>query len=204
MLDPDNLSTNGLLVIYVLFLSVFVQEQAGHPNGSWSDWCHGIMLIDFMVAYPGRRDEVQMRFTDVGQSQPAWTYFISWPTPLRSLHGLVFHPPTHLAGWSGLKAGRLSASTATLAWARSFCFHVWCLMQGSVGLDPHSPASSVWPLCSDMEGLQARELPVASDCHSVHAGAWSRWYEPHAPSASHFSFFLIVSEDYLLWNTIQA
>lgn len=37
MLGPDNLSTNGLLVIYVLFLSVFVQEQAGHPDGSQSD-----------------------------------------------------------------------------------------------------------------------------------------------------------------------
>lgn len=86
MLDLDNLSTNGLLVIYVLFLSVFVQEQAGHPDGSQSDWYHGIMLIDFMVAYPGRRDEVQMRFTNAGQSQPAWTYFISWPTPLCSPH----------------------------------------------------------------------------------------------------------------------
>lgn len=37
MLDLDNLSTNGLLVIYVPFLSVFLQEQAGHPDRSQSD-----------------------------------------------------------------------------------------------------------------------------------------------------------------------
>lgn len=39
-----------------------------------------------------------------------------------------------------------------------------------------------------MEGL-AGELPVAPVCHSVSAGAWSRWYELHAPFSSHFSFF---------------
>lgn len=49
-----------------------------------------------------------------------------------------------------------------------------------------------------MEGLQARELPVVpvynsgSPSKPLHfrAGAWSRWYEPHAPSSSHSSVFV--------------
>lgn len=122
------------------FLSVFVQEQAGHPDGSQSDWCHGIMLIDFMVAYPGRRDEVQMRFTDVGESQPAWTYFISWPTPpLCAPHGSVLHPPTHLAGWSRLKAGAPLGVNWTLRVSPIILFS--CLM-ANAGVSRPRPAFS--------------------------------------------------------------
>lgn len=51
-----------LLLEYILLFFSFTlypfQEQAGHPKGTLNDWCPGIMLIDFMVAYPGRRDEV--------------------------------------------------------------------------------------------------------------------------------------------------
>ena len=47
-----------LFSLFSFFLLSAFQEQAGHPKGSLSDWCPGVMLIDFMVAYPGRRDEV--------------------------------------------------------------------------------------------------------------------------------------------------
>lgn len=131
-------------------------------------------------------------------SQPGRTSFHGPRPPLRSPQ--IRPPSTYTPCRLNWAKGR-GASWRQLrpsAWARSFCFRVWWLMWGSVGLDPRFPASSAWP---DMEGL-AGELPVAPVCHSVSAGAWSRWTACTFLLSLLF-FFQIVSQDYLLWNAIQ-
>ena len=123
-------------------------------------------------------------------SQPGHTSFHG-PRPLRSPHGLPSaYTPHRLKRANGrAPLGDNCEPPVSLQWAQSFCFRVWWLMQRSAGLDPPSTATSAWPLRADMEGLQARELPVASICHSVRAGAWSRWYEQLVPSFFTSLFF---------------
>lgn len=140
MLDPDNLSTNGLLVIYVLFFKCIRARAGRSPRRepewlmSWyhADWLHG--CIPWKKGWG--TDEVY-RCGAITASLDI-LHFMS-PPPALSPHGSVLHPLTHLAGWSGLKAAAPFGVNRDPRVRQIVLF--LCLM-GNLGVSRHRPLFS--------------------------------------------------------------
>lgn len=204
MLDPDNLSTNGLLVIYVLFLKCIRARAGRSPRRelewlmSWyhADWLHG--CIPWKKGWG--TDEVYR--CGAITASPDILHFMSAPHPTHSPHGSVHHPLTHLAGWSGLKAAAPFGVNRDPRVRQNVLF--LCLM-GNLGVSQHrtlfsrevSMTSVSWHGRFAGRGVTCgARLPLGPCTYLVQVASACTFHLSHVLQISF--------EDYLLWNAIQA